>query len=403
MTQFYSIQHFWTSSEWLRQRMLFLSGPRQVGKTTLVRSQLLQKPDLYFNWDLPSIRARYRKDSHFFFKEGLKVNDWICFDEIHKRPHWKDILKGAYDQYRDDCRFVVTGSALLETFKKSGDSLVGRYFNTHLFPLNVGDFRNGDFHLFPQAKNLIEAALDAPENPVFKTLLELGGFPEPFFSSSEAFWKRWSTQHRELIISEDLRDLTRIQELDKIAGLLEMLVPNVGSPVSNLGLSKDLEVAHTTVKQWLTQLEKVQLIFPVRPYSKKIRNLFKKEVKWFFMDWRYAGENQFENYVAALLHRAVTLWKDRFGENFGLHYICTHQGEEVDFLITLDNKPYLLIEAKQGKPDPIPTYYRFSEILQVPCIILTSLGAYGRKMKGGHQDGSAVYQLSASKLGYVLP
>jgi uncharacterized protein len=402
MTHFSCIQNYWTSPDWLGKRMLFLSGPRQVGKTTLVHSALLKKPELYFNWDAPKVRSAYRKDPEFFFSGHIQPDDWVCFDEIHKRARWKDILKGVYDQYRNAFHLVVTGSALLETFKKSGDSLVGRYFTTHLFPINVGDFRQGDFHHFTSANDLIAATLDAKENNVVQELLLLSGFPEPFYHGKVEFWKRWSVQHRELIVSQDMRDLTRIQDLDKIEGLLELLVPNIGSQVSHSSLAKDLEVAHTTVKTWLSQLEKVQLIFPVRPYSKKLRNVFKKEVKWYFTDWCSAKGNQFENYVASLLHRAVVLWKDRWGENFQLHYVSTHQGAEVDFLIVLDGKPFLLIEAKTGKPDTHPHYYHFAEQLQVPCLIVTPEPGYARKIPCQNVKAQLV-QISVSKLGQVLP
>ena len=230
-------------------------------------------------------------------------------------------------------------------------------------------------------------------------LLKLGGFPE--HRGTEEFWKRWSKQHRELIVSEDLRELTRIQELDKIEALLEMLVSGIGNPVSNALLGQDLEAAHTTVKNWLTQLQKVQLIFPVRPYSRNLRNVFKKETKWFFTDWRFAGENCFENYIACLLHRAVTLWSDRYGENFKLHFVRSHRSQEVDFLIVHDEKPYLLIDAKRGKPDVSPAYYHFAQELRVPCLIVTSFDGYGRQAR--NSENLPVYQLSAAKFGYVLP
>jgi uncharacterized protein len=135
---FRTVQNYWISEDWLKNRMLFLSGPRQVGKTTLVASILCKNNAGYFNWDSRKVRLAYQKDPDFFVSAET---EWICFDEIHKRPKWKDILKGVYDDYRDRYKFVITGSARLETFEKSGDSLVGRYFHTRLFPINLPDLK----------------------------------------------------------------------------------------------------------------------------------------------------------------------------------------------------------------------------------------------------------------------
>ena len=118
-------------------------------------------------------------------------------------------------------------------------------------------------------------------------------------------------------------------------------------------------------------LQKVHLVFPVSPYSKNIRRAYKQEKKWYYMDWRAANTNRFENFVASSLLRAATLYSDRFGENMQLHFLRTHDGKEVDFLITKNNNPWLLIEAKEGKPDCSRGVYRFSEELNVPCFIVT--------------------------------
>ncbi len=400
MDHFYSLQNYWTDPEWLRNRMLFLSGPRQVGKTTLVQNTLCGESGSYFNWDNPKIRRAYREDSDFF---SSSTSPWICFDEIHKRPQWKNILKGAYDTFKDKFRFVITGSARLEVFKKSGDSLVGRYFNTHLFPLNLGDFRKKDFSQLPEnPMDLLEKAASTKDTPDLEPLLSLSGFPEPFFSGSESFWKRWSKQHQELIITEDLRDLTRIVNFDKLEHFLKMMGPSIGQTISHLHFANDLETTHGTIKRWLQELNKVQLLFPVPPYSKKIRKAYRLEKKWYFMDWRAAGGDKlFENYVASTLHRAVTLYSDRFGEDLALYFIRTHDGAEVDFMITRNDVPWLLIEAKEGKPDPTRAVYRFSNELHVPCVIVTRKAGIAKKNKeSGRQP---ILSLSMNRLSQVLP
>ncbi len=378
--------------------MLLLSGPRQVGKTTLVTSMICPKKEAYFNWDDRKVRRLYQKDSDFFASAD---SEWICFDEIHKRPQWKDILKGIYDVHKDRFRFVVTGSARLETFRKSGDSLVGRYFHTRLFPINLPDFGKTNFILPDRPERLVEQAADQPDSGPLDDLMTLGGFPEPFFSGREEFWRRWSINHNDLIVQEDLRDLTKVVELDKVENLLEILKPSVGSTISYRNLAEDLETTHGTIKRWLQMLNRVQLVFSIPPFSKKIRRAYKKERKWYFMDWRFAEKDRFENYIAASLLRAVTLWTDRFGEKMSLSFVRTHDGTEVDFLICKSEAPWLLIEAKEGAPEPTSACYRFSHLFKVPCVVVTRRKNFFKKMAGDQKQ--RIYSVSWGKLGPILP
>ena len=396
--QFRTVQNYWTDPDWLGRRMLFLSGPRQVGKTTLVTSTLCPTPEGYFNWDNRNVRRLYQKDPDFV--SGVAA-PWICFDEIHKRPKWKDILKGVYDTHRDRCRFVITGSARLETFRKSGDSLVGRYFHTRLFPLNLPDFAKTDFSLPRNPEELIRRAADQPEAKELEDLLTLGGFPEPYFSGSEGFWKRWSANHRDLIIREDVRDLTKVVEIDKIEHLVEILQPSISQTISYRNLGQDLETTHGSIRRWLEILNRIQLLFPVSPYSKKIRRAYRQEKKWYYTDWRAAKESVFENYVAASLMRAVTLYGDRYGEKMSLHFVRTHDGAEVDFLICRDGKPWWLVEAKEGAPDGTSAVHRFSLELGVPCCVVTRKKNIFRTIKG--KEGQKIFCVSWGKLGPLLP
>ncbi len=397
-TQFHTLQNYWTAPNWLGKRMLFLSGPRQVGKTTLVTSTLCTDKRAYFNWDYRPVRIAYQRDPDFF---ADAPPPWICFDEIHKRPKWKDILKGIYDGHQDRYRFVVIGSARLDTFRKSGDSLVGRYFHTHLFPLNLADFKKTDFVLPQDPIQLLEEAKDLADAKAFDDLLTLGGFPEPFFSGSEGFAKRWSINHQDLILKEDIRDLSRVVEVDKIESLLALLAPSIGNTVHYRKLGNDLETTHSNIRRWLEILNKVELIFSVSPYSKNIRRAYKQEKKWYYTDWRSVGQGRFENYIAASLWRAAVLYTDRFGEKMSLHYVRTHDGAEVDFLICKNRIPWLLVEAKEGAPEISSGVYRFSRELKVPCIITTGRKNFFKKVMG--KEGQKIFCISWSKLGQVLP
>ncbi len=396
--QFRTIERYWTSEKWLGNRMLFLSGPRQVGKTTLVTSTICREEEAYFNWDSRRVRQLYFQDPDFVSAINAK---WICFDEIHKRPKWKDILKGIYDEYKRKFHFVVTGSARLDTFRKSGDSLVGRYFHTNLFPLNLPDFKKTDFALPRNALDLIIKAGDMADENTLEDLLNLGGFPEPFFSSSETFWKRWSANHRNLIIREDMRDLTHVVEFDKIEHLLDMLGRSIGNTISYRNLANDLETTHASIRRWLEMLGKLELVFAVPPYSKKISRAYKSEKKWYYTDWKNAGENIFENYIAASLLRAAVLYSDRYGEKMSLHFIRTHDQTEIDFLICFNGKPWLLVDAKEGAPDVPSAAYRFGNLLQVPCLIVTRKKGIFKKMTGAEKQ--RIYCISWSKFGQMLP
>jgi len=103
------------------------------------------------------------------------------------------------------------------------------------------------------------------------------------------------------------------------------------------------------------------------------------------MNWTAAQGNVFENYVAGSLLRATTLYNDRFGEKMSLHFVRTFDGTEVDFLICRNNRPWLLVEAKEGNPDLSQAVYRFSQELGVPCVVVTRQKNVFKKIIGRAQ------------------
>src|SRR5262245_9429330 len=109
-------------NETLKKKMIFIGGPRQVGKTTLSLDFLspnsVRNP-AYLNWDRAS-------DKSLILRDQIPLNrPVLVFDEIHKYRNWRSLLKGLYDKYREDHRFIVTGSARLDYYRKGGDSLLG--------------------------------------------------------------------------------------------------------------------------------------------------------------------------------------------------------------------------------------------------------------------------------------
>jgi len=343
--------------KWGRQ-MRLITGPRQSGKTTLSKLKLSREKTekLYYLWDLRSVRECYRKHELFFTQElppAKEEKRWVCFDEIHKVPHWKNILKGIFDATEEHYQFIVTGSAKLNISKMAGDSLSGRYFTFHLFPLTMKEVIGRPDISVPEPQSAIDFVLqklnDAPrDNSALADLLEYGGFPEPFIHQSETFRNKWSQDYLDRVITEDIGTLTRIADRDKLYDLYKLLPEMIGSPISENSLANHLASSPLTVKNYLKRLEDFFLIFRITPYSRNIKRSLLKASKCYLYDWTSIEDKakRFENYVAVELNTRLNLWSDLTGIEHALFYIRDKNKKETDFLITRQKKPWLMVEVK---------------------------------------------------------
>lgn len=326
--------------EALSEKLVLLMGPRQSGKTTLSRSLY---PDYdYFNYDSAEDRIALAE------KSWDRSKSLIIFDELHKMEEWKRWLKGTYDKEGIPPFLLVTGSAKLDTYRKMGDSLAGRYFQYRLHPLD-----------------LKEITIQAPEytlEEAYNALLLCGGFPEPFLKGSESYYKRWRKTHLDIILRQDLLDLQTIRDIQSIETLVYLLKSRVGSSVSYASLARDLERDINTVKRWLQLLENLYIIFRVTPYHQNIARALLKEPKYYFFDIGQVdgGEGaKLENLVAASLLKELSYLEDIQGVTASLHYVRTKDGKEIDFLICIDNKPTHLIEVKLSDDTVSPAFSYF--------------------------------------------
>jgi len=305
----------------LQKKMVFVAGPRQVGKTTLARS-LEGAEKGYLNWDIPEHRER-------ILRRQLPVSSLWVFDEIHKYRLWRNYLKGLYDGKPPGQRILVTGSARLDYYRYSGDSLQGRYHLLHLHPLSF-------------------AEIEGHTEEDLRGLLTLGGFPEPFFGGSEVEARRWSREHRNLLVREELVSLERVHDLGNVELLMIRLPELVGSPLSINALREDLQVSHKTVSSWLQILERLFAIFRLSPFGAPTIRAVKKEQKHYQFDWTLVPElpQRFENLVASHLLKWVQYQQDTQGRDLELRYFRDVEGREVDFVVTERRKPILMVEAK---------------------------------------------------------
>jgi predicted AAA+ superfamily ATPase len=348
------------------RHMVFLAGPRQVGKSVLAKNWLKAKgcSSLYFNWDDIAVRQAFRANSRFFESpaRSLSIADpWIVFDEIHKRNHWRDMLKGAYDLFGSEFRFLITASARLDLFHRSGDSLLGRYNLFHMFPLNLIEVTGAKsppcFLAGPERHCPADAFEERIKNPISPEIVDAytllshhGPFPEPFLQQQERFSRKWHQDYISLIVRQDLKDLTRVEELDKVEHLLTLLPARIMSPLSMSNLAGELEAAHTTIKNWLEQLKRLYLVYSIAPWTHKISRGLKKEKKWYFMDWYYAppGPARVENMTATYLYRTCQTLTDMGYGLYELHYVRTIDKQEIDFVVTINHRPILTVEVKTG-------------------------------------------------------
>ena len=216
------------------EKMLFLAGPRQVGKTTLAQTVLNQMIGLYLNYDIQSHRKKIREG--FDLLADLRVQSnfpMIVFDEIHKLNKFKSYLKGFYDENRGSARIWVTGSGRLDLYQKGGDSLLGRYFLYHIHPFTISDLQETQtVSLSDFLEKILKDPVKSKKSQYYQDLLEFGGFPEPFLKKDKSFYHRWIKTRKQRLIQEDIRDLTRIQDLNRLEQLVDILPSRVGSPLS---------------------------------------------------------------------------------------------------------------------------------------------------------------------------
>lgn len=307
----------------LKEKMVFLGGPRQVGKTTL--SQDIHPKATYLNWD-------FGLDREKILTYDLPKSPLWIFDEIHKYKLWRNYLKGLYDKNKPHTHILVTGSARLDFYRRGGDSLQGRYHYLRLHPLSIDE-------------------LNSYTEKTFSDLFELGGFPEPFLKGHKISAKRWSAQYRERILRDDISSIETLSDLGSAEKLLLRLPHLVGSPLSINALREDIQVDHKTLSRWLDVFERFYAIFRISPFSASQLKSLKKEQKHYHYDWSLIQDQgaRFENIIASHLLKWVHFLQDTEGKDIQLHFFKDKEQREVDFVIAENQTPKVLIECKHAE------------------------------------------------------
>lgn len=339
----------------LGEKMVFLGGPRQVGKTTLALKLLPgadERHPAYLNWDsLPARRQLLAGE----LPSGEKL---IILDEIHKYKAWRNLVKGFYDTQKSHRSFLVTGSARLDHYRRGGDSLQGRYHYHRLHPLSLQE---------------ISAS---PTRQDLEQLLTFGGFPEPLIKANRRHWLRWQNEHTSRVVREDLFTLERVKEVSQLELLASVLPERVGSPLSVNNLRTDLCVAFETADRWITILENLYYCFRIAPFGVSRLRAATKEQKLYLWDWSLCLNEaaRFENIVASNLLKFCHYHEDSTGEKMALHFLRDSAGREIDFVVLKEKKPLFAVECKTGEQSLSRNISYFAARTNIPQFYQIHLG-----------------------------
>lgn len=331
----------------LHKKMVLLAGPRQAGKTTLAKEIAKEFPSSqYLTYDR-------LEDRRMILNEAwLPSTELIILDEIHKMPEWKNYLKGIYDTKKENQKILVTGSARLEIFNHTGDSLAGRYFLHRLLPLSPAECDKVN------------------KNFPIDRFIERGGFPEPFLDESSLDASRWRLQYIDSLLRIDVLEFENIHHLNAIRLVFELLRQRVGSPISYTSIAEDVAISPNTVKKYIQILEALYIVFRVVPFSKNISRSLLKEPKMYFFDTGLVKGNEgikFENLVALCLLKNLLAKTDYLAENCALQYLHTKEGHEVDFALIKDDTLERIIEVKRSDHSISKSLRYFYEKTKVPA------------------------------------
>ena len=340
----------------LKRKMVFIGGPRQVGKTTFALGFLGKQADethpAYLNWDHPGVPPRLRE------AELPPGESLLLLDEIHKYSRWRNLLKGIYDTEKSRRKIIVTGSARLDYYRKGGDSLVGRYRYFRLHPFSLRELSR------------------TPTQADLQALIKFGGFPEPLFAQNEAEHRIWQRDRLSRVVREDLRDLEQVREVSLVEHLADLLPSKVGAPLTIKSLREDVQIDRKTAERWLQILENLYVCFRVLPYGAPRVRAVKKEKKLYLWDWSSVEgiSPRFENLVASQLLKYCRWIEDTQGHVMELRYLRDTDKREIDFVVLKDKKPLFAVECKSGDKAIGPSLHYFSERTPIPRFYQTHLG-----------------------------
>ena len=338
-------EHFLTS-----RTMALVSGPRHVGKTVTCR----RHADARCDWDDPADRELVlagpaRLSAGLGADRLSKTFPVVLFDELHRYPRWKPLLRRLDDARGARLRFIVAGSGRLDA-DRGRDRLTGRHLAYRMHPFSVAETVRRDL---PDPRRVTRPPATG-DTADFEALWRHGGYPEPFLRRDSRFSRRWRARRLEQLVREDIRDLTQVRQRDQMHLLAERLARTSARPLVYGTLAAQVGVAVDTLRRWVDALCGLHLGFLIRPWARGVPRSLRREPRWFLRDWAGIGDagDRAETFVACHLLKAVEGWSDLGLGRFELGYLRDKEKRQADFVVVRDGRPWFVADAAR-RPGPV--------------------------------------------------
>lgn len=332
-----------------------VTGPRQCGKTTLLRRSF---PDhAYVSLEHPLDRAEAIEDPRGFL---ARFPGPVILDEAQHAPALFSCIQLAVDDAPSLGRFVLAGSQNFLRMPSITQSLAGRVQVTHLLPFSRAELARSPIR---STAAILSGSTHAPvagEPAEHWTDEAVRGFYPPIHDHG-ANPADWLASHFQTYLQCDVRDLTRTADLDAFARFVRLTAGRVGGLLDLTALGDDCGVRRDTARRWLSVLETGFVVFRLSPYLRNFRKRLTKRPKIYFTDtgllcWLLGirdGDTLrdhslrgavFENFIIA----EVLKNEHHNGEFPWLHYFRDHRGNEVDLIVETEGVPHA-VEIKSGQ------------------------------------------------------
>jgi uncharacterized protein len=326
-----------------RAGIVVISGPRQVGKSSLCGALAPQRLD----WNNLAERLAMLKGpeaviQHLGLQRPRDRQQPLLIDNLDGHRDWQRFLRKLRARCGGNRPVVVT---MLDAPRTS---LPTNSLAVRIHPWSVGECAR----TLPSAEPINRPAAISDED--WAALLDHGGFPEPFERRDPRFTRRWNTQRREELL-EDLPRFAFVRDPAIVQMLALTLMSRSATHLIYSDLSRELGVTVDTIRRWIDLLERLQLGFRVRPWFARVPKALRKEPKWFLRDWSDLIEPgaRARTFIACHLLKAAEGWTDLGLGRFELRYVRDKRQREVDFLMLRDRRPWFLVAVCDSDNDTL--------------------------------------------------